>query len=127
MTQEELEKLEKEADEYAKDVVIFPDPDTGKSRVYETIGEIFEDVKKAYIDGSIRSRVEWHNLKKNPKDLPDSNRPVFAVARVGGNRQYPYLAQYWKGSKVEWCCWRNNMQRELVEPDAWCEIPTFEE
>ena len=45
----------------------------------------------------------------------------------GGNRQYPYLAQYWKGSKVEWCCWMNNMQRELVEPDAWCEIPTFEE
>ena len=83
--------------------------------------------KEGYIAGATENGIIWHDLRKNPDDLPDSNRTVFAVARVGGNRQYPYLAQYWKGSKVEWCCWMNNMQRELVEPDAWCEIPEFEE
>ena len=86
-----------------------------------------ESLNDAFIRALRTELFRWHDLRKNPDDLPDSNRTVFAVARVGGNRQYPYLAQCWKGSKVEWCCWRNNMQRELVEPIAWCEVPQYTE
>lgn len=70
---------------------------------------------------------EWHYIKNG--DYPKDNRTVLALCIVGGE-PYPYLAQYWKGSTtakkdgvdLNWNCWLNNMQREVVEPYAWREI-----
>ena len=70
---------------------------------------------------------EWHYIKNG--DYPRDKKTVLALCIVGGE-PYPYLAQYWKGSTtakkngvdLNWSCWLNNMQREVVEPYAWREI-----
>ena len=70
---------------------------------------------------------EWHYIKNG--DFPKNTKTVLALCIVGGE-PYPYLAQYWKGSTtakkngvdLNWNCWLNNMQREVVEPYAWREI-----
>lgn len=70
---------------------------------------------------------EWHYIKNG--DYPKDTKTVLALCIVGGE-PYPYLAQYWKGSTtakkdgvdLNWNCWLNNMQREVVEPYAWREI-----
>ena len=70
---------------------------------------------------------EWHFVKDG--DYPKDNKTVLALCIVGGE-PYPYLAQYWKGFTdakkngvdLNWNCWLNNLQREVVEPYAWREI-----
>ena len=74
---------------------------------------------------SALSGVKWHKVADG--DLPDTDRTVLAVTQIGGNPNYAYLASYREDTELKWACWKNNMQREVVEPIAWCEIPTFTE
>ena len=94
----------------------------------------WETDKHSYIDGfkdgaefGYNKANEWHYIKNG--DFPKNTKTVLALCIVGGE-PYPYLAQYWKGSTtakkngvdLNWNCWLNNMQREVVEPYAWREI-----
>ena len=85
------------------------------------------DFKKGAEYGYKYKENEWHYIKNG--DFPKNTKTVLALCIVGGE-PYPYLAQYWKGSTtarkngvdLNWNCWLNNMQREVVEPYAWREI-----
>ena len=108
--------FEKEAEERAKDYT----ENKERQIAYEC----------GFLDGAefgYNKANEWHYVKDG--DYPKDNKTVLALCIVGGE-PYPYLAQYWKGSTTEkkngvdlnWNCWLNNMQREVVEPYAWKEI-----
>ena len=79
-----------------------------------------------YIDGAQENGVVWHDLRKNPKDLPDTSREVLCCLEHGlraGRTKY-----YIQG------CYHNNWRLSffgsciegLDEVIAWCEIPTKE-
>ena len=88
--------------------------------------EVNNQLKIAFIAG-LNKANEWHYIKNG--DYPKDTKTVLALCIVGGE-PYPYLAQYWKGFTdakkngvdLNWNCWLNNMQREVVEPYAWREI-----
>ena len=78
--------------------------------------EANEEIEKAVLYGLTEGRKEkWHDLRKNPNDLPED-----CVINQDGKR-----VLYDSINKV----WRNDDADEYIcdDPIAWCEIPTFEE
>ena len=81
-----------------------------------TSSEANEEIEKAVLYGLTEGRKEkWHDLRKNPNDLPED-----CVINQDGKR-----VLYDSINKV----WRNDDADEYIcdDPIAWCEIPTFEE
>ena len=89
-------------------------------------------IYEGFLAGLKAGRPQWHKVADG--DYPDTDRTVLAYSDDVVSGHYPYFAQYYKGFTnakkngvdLNWNCWRNNMQRELVEPTVWCEIPTFD-
>ena len=80
-----------------------------------TSSEANEEIEKAVLYGLTEGRKEkWHDLRKNPNDLPED-----CVINQDGKR-----VLYDSINKV----WRNDDADEYIcdDPIAWCEIPTFE-
>ena len=85
---------------------------------FERLEMFDENVEEAYLAGLKAARKEmWHDLRKNPDDLPEIYMGV--LNQNGMNVVYDYT------NKV----WRNDGADEYIcdDPIAWCEIPTFEE
>ena len=85
---------------------------------FERLEMFDENVEEAYLAGLKAARKEmWHDLRKNPNDLPEIYMGV--LNQNGMNVVYDYT------NKV----WRNDNADEYIcdVPIAWCEIPTFEE
>ena len=62
---------------------------------------------------------KWHDLRKNPKDLPEPHSTVLdengdKITYCGGDTWTVYSEYYEKDIDVE-------------PPKAWCEVPKFEE
>ena len=62
---------------------------------------------------------KWHDLRKNPKDLPEPHSTVLdengdKITYRGGDTWTVYSEYYEKGIDAE-------------PPKAWCEVPKFEE
>ncbi len=79
-----------------------------------------EEVKQAFLAG-LKAKTQWHDLRKNPKDLPDSNRDVLIVYE--DCEDYPSIGYFSK---------RNEGWLEYPDEDdvyetiiAWCELPIF--
>ena len=74
-----------------------------------------DEVEEAFLAGLKAARKEkWHDLRKNPNDLPED-----CVINQDGKRVlYDHI------NKV----WRNDDSDEYIcdDPIAWREIPTFE-
>ena len=73
----------------------------------------------AYMQGAERYKTKWHNLQKNPKDLPEPHSTVLdengdKITYCGGDMWTVYSEYYEKGIDAE-------------PPKAWCKVPTFEE
>ena len=73
----------------------------------------------AYMQGAERYKLKWHDLRKNPKDLPEPHSTVLdengdKIIYRGGDMWTVYSEYYEKGIDAE-------------PPKAWCEVPTFEE
>ena len=73
----------------------------------------------AYMQGAERYKLKWHDLRKNPKDLPEPHSTVLdengdKITYCGGDTWTVYSEYYEKGIDAE-------------PPKAWCEVPTFEE
>ena len=80
-----------------------------------TSSEANKEIEKAVLYGLTEGRKEkWHDLRKNPNDLPED-----CVINQDGKR-----VLYDRINKV----WRNDDADEYIcdDPIAWCEIPTFE-
>lgn len=85
---------------------------------YDDIGVAREALYQAFLDGLKAGRHQWHDLRKDPNDLPKYNG-VFLddngdkILYVGTGKWYVYSEYYEKDVEVE-------------PPKAWCELPKFE-
>ena len=73
----------------------------------------------AYMQGGERYKLKWHNLQKNPKDLPE---PYSTVLDENSNK-VEYIG-YGK-----WQAYSEYYERyyEVDPPIAWCKTPIFKE
>ena len=71
----------------------------------------------AYMQGAEQYKTKWHNLQKNPKDLPEENQEVLVYFTLPDKSKNDVtLAEF------------ENNDFNFVDLDAviaWCEIPTF--
>ena len=78
----------------------------------------FEIAKKSFLAGlKIGRETKWHNLKKDPSDLPE---PYATVLDEDGNK-----TTYQGGGKWTFYSDYYEMDIEAIPPVAWCEIPKF--
>lgn len=75
-----------------------------------------EDKEKYLEHNSGLQIIQWHNLRKNPDDVPTNNGIVL-------NQKGEYV-RYFPNEK-RWT-WQNGDSHGL-EMTAWCEKPTFKE
>jgi hypothetical protein len=73
-----------------------------------------KDVKQAFLAGLKAGRPQWHDLRKNPNDLPEDGRIV--SDQEGNNVRYVERLNKW--------FYRHRTCKANVI--AWCEIPTFD-
>ena len=71
----------------------------------------------AYMQGAEQYKTKWHNLQKNPKDLPE---PHSTVLDENGNKIT------YRGGDV-WTVYSEYYEKDIdaEPPKAWCEVPTF--
>lgn len=86
---------------------------------YEEGQSDFEALKKAVLYGLEAVVPEWHDLRKNPNDLPENG---VEVLNEDGDK-VRYEAVGFSG----WIAYSEYEERdvEVDAPIAWCEIPTF--
>lgn len=86
---------------------------------FERLEMFDENVEEAYLAGLKEGReTKWHDLKKDPSDLPE---PYATVLDEEGNR-----ITYQGGSMWTFYSDYYEMDIEAIPPVVWCEIPTFE-
>ncbi len=73
----------------------------------------FSDIEQAFLAGLKAGRPQWHDLRKDPKDLPKGNYSVLVII--------DYLAL---GKEY---AIRENLKEDSKGVIAWCEIPRFKE
>lgn len=73
-----------------------------------------------YLAGLKAGRPQWHDLRKDPNDLPKEDR-YYLIYTVLGNyyvSKHHHNTNYWIGIQ--------NQFVSIKQVIAWCEIPTFE-
>lgn len=79
----------------------------------------------AYMQGAERYRPKWHDLRKDPTDVPKENVTVLLLTEVEpvtARYDNKYEAFFRLGDKLDY--------RVFIAPMsyiAWCEIPKFKE
>lgn len=84
-------------------------------------------IRKACLAGLEKGIPQWHDLRKDPKDLPEQFTLVFGYFNIvdGTPWNSNYVAcQYGNGNWYDDCMTYIEQDRE---PVAWCEILKFEE
>jgi len=126
MTDEEM------AEEYAEKHS-FRVPYDGSNKFYDDVD--YKASKDGFLAGLKAGRPQWHDLKKDPKDLPIEpdilkNKPDnhryewFIVNDVGKSMSalYSFAKEKWFVDYEEMIIGAN-----YFEPNVWCEIPQFKE
>ena len=84
--------------------------------------EIYRDGKEA---GARKNNITWHDLRKNPEDLPKEFENVLCYCKGTGVKFYCVGHTIVGGdNKVRW--WANSKTEEL-RVISWCEISQFKE
>ena len=73
-------------------------------------------IKQAFLAGLEAGKPQWHDLRKDPNDLPP---PKHYVLSDFGSIVYLKDSNWYEATL--------NFSPEIDEPIAWCEIPKFEE
>ena len=73
-----------------------------------------QELQEAFLAGLKAGRPKWHDLRKNPNDLPDDTYDV--LAQAGYKVHYNFFQNVWVNEKDE-------IDEHVI---AWCEIPTFD-
>ena len=83
---------------------------------YRSLDDVHYDIKQAFMTGLETGRLRWHDLRKDPDDIPESHTSIL--------NQYGEKVIYDSNNKV----WRYDNADEYIceTPIAWCEIPTLE-
>ena len=74
---------------------------------------------EGFLAGLKAGRPQWHDLRKDPNDLPKEGKQYLCLIKswVGGEKVYAcliYNTQY------------HSWQESYGDVIAWCEIPTFD-
>lgn len=78
------------------------------------------DLENAYIAGAKENSIQWHDLRKNPNDLPKKIGEYLVYKISGYGSKSIELIQY-NSNKYFWCV---EHQNDVI---AWCEMPQFKE
>lgn len=115
MTDEEI------AEEFAKGLCKTCTVDTCRYNIFQTCA-VKESIKQAFLAGLKAGRPKWHDLRKDPNDLPKETGS-YVVSR---------FANYLKRKKVSQTLffikgkgWQTKMDKTQII--AWCEILHTEE
>ena len=110
------EQIKQRADDYLKTQCL----KRKDCLVLEMPDHYITDVKQAYIDGATENGIQWHDLRKDPNDLPKDT----SVKRVfAGNNEY-YRLYYSNG---RWIYCDKGGYYFYGDVIAWCEEPLFKE
>lgn len=118
MTKEEYNQ---KAEEYLKDESRYLIEDNEGNLI-----NITNKVKQAYIAGAIENGIQWHDLRKNPNDLPFKMGIGSEVVLISYDGEVTDFAYY----NFELKRWEHDGDAFYIcdpPPVAWCEIPKFEE
>ena len=77
----------------------------------------------AYMQGAERHKPKWHNLRKNPTDVPKENVTVLLLTEVEpvtARYENKYEAFFRLNDKLDYCVFIAPMSYI-----AWCEIPKY--
>jgi hypothetical protein len=83
------------------------------------ITHVIELIEKAYIEGS---KSKWHDLRKNPGDLPSPHKEYLSkvvVINNGMEAYYDHNNGQWYDAISDWL-----VDEEVL---AWCDYPKYEE
>ena len=94
----------------------------------EEIAEIYAKevnsitIKQAYLDGLKAGRPQWHDLRKDPNDLPKNNAMVLTRLKNKRLKTSTFMEN-------KFTIWNKDYDTytKLYDVIAWCEIPKFEE
>ena len=101
------EELKAEIDEYVRDTCVYY-----RSTHEDMLPNHFEKyLRKACIHFATKNGIQWHDLRKNPNDLPDTDRFVHVQTMSDTGKAY-----YDDG-------WYSGGINGIVI--AWCEEPQF--
>lgn len=81
---------------------------------------IARHLRKAFLDGLKEGRPKWHDLRKDPNDLPKENGHYWCYVDDGVFHT-DYGVIYFAGGKWESEKWEN--KTKIL---TWCELPKFE-
>jgi len=83
---------------------------------YSKCSHIEKKIKDSFLAGLKAGRPQWHDLRKDPNDLPKDNNEVLV---------YMWDSYYIGYFNLD--SWHfENFSEGKEQADAWCEIPTFE-
>ena len=121
----EQTELEKKAEEYANTEInkMFVDE---SEEVYVRASTLKQIIKNSHLKGLAEGRKEkWHDLRKNPNDLPKECENVLLCLCGIGTRHYSVGHLIKTDNNLSW--WLNIGSKKLYNIIAWCELPKFEE
>jgi len=96
-----------------------PNPFRIKDGWYELY---LRDLDNAYIAGATENGVQWHDLRKDPNDLPEYETEVIAITESDGSLYRSFEYYEVESSEDNFDGW-STCQKII----AWCEIPQFKE
>lgn len=86
--------------------------------------------RQGYVEGAKENGVYWHDLRKNPQDLPEQSvlfwnisKRVIGVAEIAKN-QYCSFEAYYNIPDKRWETLRDPYTADVI---AWCDLPEFTE
>ena len=85
----------------------------------------FSDIEEAFLDGLKAGRPQWHDLRKDPKDLPKDDENYICLLEEGHKFEcyYDPTTKKWYDNYFHQEIEYGYYQRKVI---AWCEIPTFD-
>ena len=86
------------------------------------------NLKQAYLAGATENGIQWHDLRKDPKDLPKNEGSYLVCMEF--NYRHTYILNYGQDDyddedKTDW--YDDESTHYPKEVIAWCEIPQFKE
>lgn len=114
---------------------------------FDLYKQMLKIITKTYLDAYKKSngysnklsedKPKWHDLRKNPNDLPEVRKKVLLCIEIDGDFKVYIEGLYDKGECLEEydSCWLyheadKKVLTEIIDNQkviAWCELPKFEE
>ena len=85
-----------------------------------------EELQNAYIAGATENGIQWHDLRKDPNDLPDEGTYLVVWQNDKGYKEI-FIMNYEEDDEEEFHWVDGDYECHDDYIVAWCEIPQFKE